>query len=414
MQAHADLRGCEATNDKFSESIFGVFDRMLKRNENISREGASALAQAMRNKSLARSDAIERRKPRDPPPPTAAGYMFTLPWQEQEALVIYSHRMVRESRKMDSADNAEVAAYVKAKVKTASDEELAALITEYGYGLSFFARWQSRGVRTEAEMDAKVSELSNPQERLDWMREQIEMRTRGLQWTEFATKWSSGKDETVGSFHELRRHLLDILQVEHGRRAANELPSYAPAPQMKRKTLKQLGTLSAQGKAFLEQHEEPPPEELRRLAERELERLEEAGEISTVSDAQPSDAPAFNSLLGKEIEIRWRYWESCDPATDPRGRKKRQVYIWCAGVVTEIADGRKTTGRAVGMNKQDILPYGALRVKWEADADHEEAESYTWSILKPVDWAQEVAGGWRYAPAELARMAVERKRARKK
>ena len=45
---------------------------------------------------------------------------------------------------------------MKAKVRTASEEELAALITEYGYGLSFFARWQSRGVRTEAQLDAKV------------------------------------------------------------------------------------------------------------------------------------------------------------------------------------------------------------------------------------------------------------------
>ena len=71
--------------------------------------------------------------------------------------------------------------------------------------------------------------------------------------------------------------------MEHVRRAANELPEYAPAPQAKRKTLKQLGTVSMQGKAFLEQHEDPPPEELRRLAERELERLEEAGEISTVA-----------------------------------------------------------------------------------------------------------------------------------
>ena len=69
--------------------------------------------------------------------------------------------------------------------------------------------------------------------------------------------------------------------MEHVRRAANELPEYAPAPQAKRKTLKQLGTVSMQGKrkAFLEQHEDQPPEELRRLAERELERLEEAGEI---------------------------------------------------------------------------------------------------------------------------------------
>jgi hypothetical protein len=29
-QGHADTKGTEANNDKFSESVFGVFDRMLK------------------------------------------------------------------------------------------------------------------------------------------------------------------------------------------------------------------------------------------------------------------------------------------------------------------------------------------------------------------------------------------------
>ena len=45
-QAHADTQGCEATNDKLSESVFGVFDRMLNRCPGISREAASGLAQA--------------------------------------------------------------------------------------------------------------------------------------------------------------------------------------------------------------------------------------------------------------------------------------------------------------------------------------------------------------------------------
>ena len=53
-------------------------------------------------------------------------------------------------------------------------------------------------------------------------------------------------------------------------------------------------------------------------------------------------------------------------------------------------------------------------VQWEADADHEEPASYTWSILKPADWTQEVPGGWRYAPGELARMAAARNDAHKR
>ena len=45
-QGHADTQGTEANNDKFAESVFGVFDRMLKLFHGISREAASGLAQA--------------------------------------------------------------------------------------------------------------------------------------------------------------------------------------------------------------------------------------------------------------------------------------------------------------------------------------------------------------------------------
>ena len=44
-QGHADTKGTEANNDKFSESVFGVFDRMLKMFHGISREAASGLSQ---------------------------------------------------------------------------------------------------------------------------------------------------------------------------------------------------------------------------------------------------------------------------------------------------------------------------------------------------------------------------------
>jgi hypothetical protein len=98
-QGHADSMGCECANDKLAESVFGTFDRMLKQFSGISREAASALAQAMRHKSFWRGDSVERRKQQQPPPP-GIGYFWTLPWQEREALVEYSISAVRETRKV--------------------------------------------------------------------------------------------------------------------------------------------------------------------------------------------------------------------------------------------------------------------------------------------------------------------------
>ena len=36
------------------------------------------------------------------------------------------------------------------------------------------------------------------------------------------------------------------------------------------------------------------------------------------------------------------------------------------------------------------LPWGAVRIRWAADAEFEEAETFVWSVLKPADWNQEV------------------------
>ena len=63
-RAHADTIGCENTNDRFSESVFGTFDRSLKRKEGCSREATSALAHAARMKSFATGDAVRSTRPR--------------------------------------------------------------------------------------------------------------------------------------------------------------------------------------------------------------------------------------------------------------------------------------------------------------------------------------------------------------
>ena len=62
-------------------------------------------------------------------------------------------------------------------------------------------------------------------------------------------------------------------------------------------------------------------DELRAAAERERIRLEEAGEIDRVGDnlgVGADSAPAFDSLVGKTIELRWRYWTQ-------EGNKRKQV-----------------------------------------------------------------------------------------
>ena len=121
--------------------------------------------------------------------------------------------------------------------------------------------------------------------------------------------------------------LKEIVEEERTQRAAGELPEAAPAPVSKRKTFKELGTPSAQAEALAEQRVVLSEEEMRERAKREWERLEEAGEIERVGDAQPSlpkDWRAFDTLVGRLIEIRWRYYVK-DP-TKKSGRRGSVAY----------------------------------------------------------------------------------------
>ena len=133
--------------------------------------------------------------------------------------------------------------------------------------------------------------------------------------------------------------------------------SQAPAPVSKRKTFKELGTPTAQAAAFAAERTELTPEELRAAAERERERLEAAGEIDRVGDRQGDTAPKFDTLVGRWLEIRWRYY-----VTDPVTKKRTPEYIWCEGEVVEVATGaQKRSARC-----KSPLPWGALRIRHAA------------------------------------------------
>lgn len=49
----------------------------------------------------------------------------------------------------------------------------------------------------------ELVKLLSTQQKLDWLREQIEMRVIGLCWVEFKSHWSSGNNETIGTVEDL-------------------------------------------------------------------------------------------------------------------------------------------------------------------------------------------------------------------
>ena len=60
------------------------------------------------------------------------------------------------------------------------------------------------------------------------------------------------------------------------------------------------------------------------------------------------------------------------------------------------------------------LAKGAVCIKWPADADFDEPESFTWSLLTKENWNKEAVLGWRYTAAQLATLGAMREPAEKR
>lgn len=407
-QAHTDTLGCHATNDVLAESVFGTFDMILRRCPGISQEAASGLSQAVRSMMLSLGDNVAHRKgsraarEAKDKEEDYIGYFYTLPVREQEALVELARSTVREMRDVDRADHATLDEYHKVRCivlsvctmpivsspvaaqmrrKKNEDDELDAMFTRYALSLSFFERWCKRGLHTPGEITSALnafdvreqvpisergkSHMIMPakhsisillhahtqslcsQEKLDFLREQIEMRVVGLSWCEWRTPWSSSTDEHVGSVDQLYTHLKEVLTREKELNLRGELPSReralaskealaeeCPAPLLQRKTFKALGTPTLQADALSSSRIELSAEEILVLAQRRRAELEAAGEIDWVCDRQPyntGQGPVPDKeLLGKFLEIRWRYTHKVTG---------QPVYIWCEGEVVQVRQG---------------------------------------------------------------------------
>jgi hypothetical protein len=349
--AHKDLVGVAATNDLTAESVFGMWKSVRRRHQGISWRRSSGLAQEMcmkymsrgykvrqRKKRLQTLAAIEKKRSRREKQ-LGPGLFHRLPRALQEALVEFARVTRKAERKQDRADEAAIEEKRVMRRRTNSELELESLVKQFGMALSFYDRYKQRGITSVTQLVEKLTELKaqekphSSQLRLDWLREQIEMRTIGFGWVEFAPKWSSGVDEEIGSVADLTGQLKEILEEEVDR----DIPKAAIAPLMRRKTFKELGEVTMQAERLAGQRLSLSPEDLLQRAQKERARLEATGVLDSVEDQQPEIPPPLNeSLIGKKIEIRWRYWRK---ARAGEKGKKKQVFIWCEGTVVEVADG---------------------------------------------------------------------------
>ena len=145
------------------------------------------------------------------------GFVDRLPPEERHALVEMSRVTRQEMRAVDKTHHAALDAYHAHRRLANAESELTALIKRYALALSFYDRWKSQGVQSPDAMQSALDGIQTSQLRLDYLREQIEMRVVGLGFDEFKTNWSSSKDDQIGSVDDLAKHLKEILMEEADR-----------------------------------------------------------------------------------------------------------------------------------------------------------------------------------------------------
>jgi len=396
-EAHEATKGAHVSNCTV-ESNFGCYDYVLRCFRSISVDAAAAVAQQMRMHHFDTASAVQRSG-RGSPEERELGFFHALPEAMKQSLVEWARQAREESRKVERADKVEQAEYHRVRREQNLEEQLDKLVNVYTTAVKRFHAYERSGVRDKQAVAARLAEMVHsdgapkvaPQKA--YLKEQIEMRVLGLGWTQFATVWSSGKDAHIGTIVHLQKLLEEILVYEMAQRRLQRIPTEAAAPEMKARTMKELGTATCDAQELAAQSLFSV-EEVRLAAVAEQLRRDEALEDDPVEREQPSVAPPLDaSLVGMRLEVCWKYFstETGEP-----------LLIWSPGEVLRVADG---TSDKASERCRTMLPAGMVLLKWAEDADRKEKETQSWKVLLPQKFNKQVQYAWRYDPRDVPRVA---------
>ena len=79
--------------------------------------------------------------------------------------------------------------------------------------------------------------------------------------------------------------------------------------------------------------------------------------------------------------------------------------IWCEGEVVLVANGTTTKENPESAKAKKLAEAGAVRIKWPADKERNEPESFTWHIFQKALWNEDAHLGWRFSESELRKRA---------
>eukprot|EP00324_Dicrateria_rotunda_P009207 CAMPEP_0206182066 /NCGR_PEP_ID=MMETSP1474-20131121/69241_1 /ASSEMBLY_ACC=CAM_ASM_001110 /TAXON_ID=97495 /ORGANISM="Imantonia sp., Strain RCC918" /LENGTH=301 /DNA_ID=CAMNT_0053596567 /DNA_START=24 /DNA_END=929 /DNA_ORIENTATION=- len=283
----------------------------------------------------------------------------------------------------DALDRQRAVRWQKAKLaREHADRALTEIAIDALYYFDMFgskACW-----KTPSAVTRELSKLKSEAARLEAVKEQIKMRSKGLGWAEFNHAWSKGGK--AYSSAELATHLIEKIKAS-GKRTVPTKPHMSRA----------AAVLDAAGAAQAAAVE-AEARRVRRYRER-------AGVGDRYAECQGA-MPGVETLLGARIEVCCDYM-LLDDAGKPTGESEPR---WSAGLVVLVSDGRnmKIHEDDERANAPRYKRLEAVKIQWDADVARKEDVSTSAQRLLPSLWnpkGEAKVGGWRMHLTDMSSAA---------
>ena len=232
------------------------------------------------------------------------------------------------------------------------------------------------------QVETDLRGITGKGKKVQYLKDAICIRVVGFGWREFKVTWQPSGENTDSQIKRLTAHLKEIIKAEKGSKK-NDIPTEAHTPQLERKSLKQLGTPTAQLEE-LDAKAAVSVEEFRAAVDAERKRREAEGRGDMYEVGQPPSPPTVNSrLVNKHVEVCYSITHDDDGSTE---------LFWFPGTVEQVSDGSVPKGG----RSQAKWEAGFARIAFDAQpllGEHTGTES--WVKLNSSKWNRAVQNGWR-------------------
>lgn len=386
---HERTKGCYATND-LCESALGGTTANIQKYDMISHKAAASVSDSSRNgwfnrgvipspKRRKRADTESDAEPAKKKPRKGKGLFHQFPVALQTAIVSTGLKDAPAAHAQNAEELNSHHAAVLFKAELQKEEAYAKVGEEHMDAIYYHKMWSSRAcLKTKEEVDRAMKELTSETARRECMKENINIRVRGLGHTIHKITWSYKRIFRTAT--ELANHLKMMIDRELGD-APLPIPAEPPINAPKRASVGILGTLTKEGHSLDTKAASNENEQREKVERIRLER-EKKGEGSLFHSMQPWIKPFIDKEFeGERIDVLL----SVD-INQADGTVLKELK-WFQGEVQKV----------LVCEKKGSSARPKVKVLWDGSSDVEGAEAQSVSVqeLMKSKWKKQVDGAWR-------------------